>query len=958
MNKLLRRIGYMVAWVWAGLPLLLLCGLTSGLIGSMAGLYLVYSKDLPSIPDLRAYRPKTVSTFFAEDGSVIGLFYKEKRFPIDIGTLPDHVIQAFLAAEDSRFFSHSGLDFQGIIRALVQNIKDGTFSQGGSTITQQVTRNLLLSKEKKISRKVRELILSHRIEKTLSKREILGLYLNEIYLGKSAYGIESAAGTYFGKKAKDLNVAESAFIAGLAANPSKFSQQKNLEAALRRKDVILWRMAKAGFITDDEYHQATRLPLHFREDLPYPFEKVPYFTEAVRQYIVARYGEERLYNDGLQVWTTCDTELQQAATEALLNGARAWERRQGRPRGLVKRMDAGEVRAFLSGPGRGSFSVGEVVAAVVLDNPATKQTRQKKSHPNFQECLVGIPGNHRQWIRLPGGVPYRIHDLIRLRIIGLTDHAPEMELYDVPAVQGAVVCIENRTGFVRSLVGGLDFETSSFNRAVQALRQPGSAFKPIVFAAGLQWAGLTPHTLVIDEPIAVITSPSEPPWIPSNSDRSFLGVIPLSQALAYSRNIAAVKVFMETGADLIIQTARSMGISSRLRANPSLSLGASEVTLLELTGAYTAFPNNGIRLDPVLVKRVVDRFGRVLEDNTKVVVDPNQDAQKDATALDQSMPPDGNIGNKAQEESTTGSRSGLINELRSLADSRELDALDIETILERSFPRHRIPRQPVRVLNAETAYFMTKMLKETCISGTASMVAKLRRSDLAGKTGTTDDCSDAWFVGFNPTYTTGVWMGHDAKVSLGKKEYGATAALPVWMDFTRKLLQKDPIKDYPRPQQSTITAEARMEQGFEAWNSSDADENPTGYGYPKTVLSVDAAQLQSWWTMNPAMYNQASSFSGYATYATGFASHYGNSIYGQTLRLLSPYGEELGTGVLAQDEKGRVNIIPLMENSTHYNPQASEAWRSNNQPYSARQAPYWEGSIPYNSLLPYQGIVR
>jgi penicillin-binding protein 1A len=955
MNKMQRSMGSVFVWLGAGIPLLFICAFVSGFMGSLIGLYLAYSRELPSIPDLRAYRPKTVSTFFSDDGSVIGLFYKEKRFPIDINALPDHVVHAFLAAEDIRFFSHTGLDIHGIVRAFVQNFKEGAFSQGGSTITQQVTRNLLLTKEKKIRRKVKEAILAYRIEKTLSKKEILGLYLNEIYLGKGSYGVEAAAGSYFGKKAKELNVAEAAFIAGLVANPSKFSQQKNLEAALKRKDVVLGRMARAGFLTDDEYQAAVHLPLHFREELPTPFEKAPYFTETVRQYIIARYGEDRLYNDGLQVWTTCDVALQQAASEALLKGARAWERRQGRPRGLVKRLTSEETSVFLAQPIGKPYSVGEIAPAVVLDNQTVKLGRSKKTNMDFQECLVGMAGNERRWMSLPGGVPYRPHDLIRVRIVGLTERGPQLELYDVPAVQGALVCIENTTGYVKSLVGGLDFDASNFNRAAQALRQPGSAFKPIVFAAGIQWAGLTPQTLVIDEPIAVITGPNEPPWIPANSDLTFRGLMPLSQALAYSRNIAAVKVFMETGADQIIQTARAMGITSRLRGNPSLSLGASEVTLLELTGAYTVFPNMGIRLAPVMIKRVVDRFGRVLEDNTHVSVDPAQGAQEEGPLADPLAPPN-NAADQVSGRSTSMEGPGFINELRSMGESAEDAALHIEGLLEQSFPQQKFPRrEPQKVLDPLTAYSMISMLKQTCVNGTASAAAKLRRTDLAGKTGTTDDCTDAWFIGFNPTYTTGVWLGHDAKVSLGKKEYGSVAALPVWMDFMKKALHKEPVKDYPQPPQLLAASEPPTPQGFAAWNPPYPTLYHGGGLDAKPAVSVDAPLLQSWWGLNAGGSYGDPWFSG--QFASPSQSPYGDFYGGQTLRLLSPLGEDLGVGVLARDEKGRTTIMSLTEGYREAAPW-QQGWSGASDAYSFREAPHWEGTLPNNIQPPYQGIIR
>ncbi|MDQ1239280.1 MAG: penicillin-binding protein, partial [Thermodesulfobacteriota bacterium] len=700
MNKNSRlRLRSLLAWIGLGLPVLMVCAAVSGSLGITAGLYVAFSQDLPSIPDLRAYRPKTVSTFYADDGSVIGLFYKEKRFPISIASVPPHVVNAFLAAEDARFFSHTGLDIQGVFRAFVRNLKAGNFSQGGSTITQQVTRNLLLSREKKISRKVREAILAYRVEKTLSKSEILELYLNEIYLGKGAYGVESASGTYFGKNTKDLDVCEAAFIAGLAANPSKFSQAKNLHGAQRRKEMVLERMARNGFISEDEYQAAVRQELAFREELPTPFDKVPYFTEAVRQYIVSRYGENSLYNEGLQIWTTCDLGLQQAATESLIKGSRAWEKRQGRPRGLVKRLEAAEVQTFLARRSEESYSVGDVLSAVVTGNQTMKQTKQKKQSVDFQDCVIGLEGNRQERVRLPGGVPYRPNDLVRLRVAGTTDHGMELELLDVPPVQGALICIENRTGFVKSLVGGLDFDTSNFNRATQALRQPGSAFKAVLFAAALEYAALGPYSLVVDEPIAIISQSKDSPWIPSNSDGGFQGILSLSQALARSRNTTAVKVFLEAGAEGVIRMARDMGIRSALGKNPSLSLGASEVTLMELTGAYTVFPNLGMKMPPVLVKKVVDRYGRVLEDNTNRSLDLERLVSdgRNIFAKGVSLQPEGRVAGLGVEDTEMPGK-GFPTDVRGLSTIDKGPNLDIQSFLENSFPGRKLTRfSPERV---------------------------------------------------------------------------------------------------------------------------------------------------------------------------------------------------------------------------------------------------------------------
>lgn len=930
--------------------MLLVCAGTAGLLGVLAGLYMAFSRDLPSIPDLRAYRPKTVSTFYAADGSVIGLFYREKRFPISVGSLPPHVVNAFLAAEDARFFAHGGLDYQGVVRAFVRNLKAGNFSQGGSTITQQVTRNLLLSKEKKISRKVREAILAYRLERTLTKNEILELYLNEIYLGKGAYGVESASRTYFGKPAKDLDVTEAAFLAGLVANPSKYSQQRNLEAALRRKEIVLGRMVRNGFMGSDEYQTALQKELSFREDLPTPFDKVPYFTEAVRQYIISRYGESRLYNEGLQVWTTCDLQLQQTATDSLIKGAHAWEKRQGRPRGLVKRLEPAEVQSFLSRPPEGSYSEGDVISAVVMSNETLKQGKQKKKPADMQQnCVVALEGNKRQGVTFPAGVLYRPNDLVRFRIKGIHGEGLELELLDAPSVQGALICIENRTGFVKSLVGGLDFDTSNFNRATQALRQPGSAFKPVLYAAGLEYAGLGPYSAVVDEPIAILSQSKDSPWIPSNSDGGFQGMMPLSQALARSRNIPAVKVYLDVGAEGVMHMARSMGIRSAMGKNPSLSLGASEVTLMELTAAYTVFPNLGMRMPPVLVKKVVDRYGRVLEDNT--------DRSLNLQAIAQSNTPQAGaaadeLKGRHPQTAVEGFHNGPA-----FPNVGKGEISDIHAFLENSFPGGKpTAHSPEQVISPESAYLVASMLREACVTGTARSLSKLKRPDVAGKTGTTDDCTDAWFIGFNSTYTTGVWMGYDTKVSLGRREYGSVAALPIWTDFMKKAFENQPPRALPVPPYIVFRHDNQTLSGTPPLNAWQATPDfPDNYEV-KPAVSVDSGQLGFLFAGSDPVHWHLGILGNpfYHAYAANLTPS-----AGQALRLFSASGEDLGYGVPARDERGRFTIMPV------YGPREDWSSRGSSQAgifaypnTSYQQNPYWEGPSPNIHANPYHGMVR
>jgi len=902
------RISTFLVWAGAGIPVLVFCAVISGLLGAFLGLYLAFSSMLPTLPDLRAYRPKTVSTFYADDGTVIGIFYKEKRFPLPLADMPPHVISAFLAAEDARFFSHTGLDWIGVFRAFTKNLKAGNFAQGGSTITQQVTRNFLLSKEKKISRKVREAILAYRLEKTLTKNEILELYLNEIYLGKGAYGVEAAAATYFGKTTGELSVAEAALLAGLVSNPSKYSQSRNLEMALKRRELVLARMLRNGFISQEQYQLSKQDVPQFRENLPSPFERVPYFTEAVRQYIVAKYGEDSLYNQGLRVWTTCNLELQKTASEALIRGVKSWEKRQGRPIGLVRRLESSEVISFIKSSSTSLHNVGEMVLAVVVANNTAKKRKGKKVDSEFQECTLALRGDVRFKMELPGGIPYRMNDLLQFRVMENDQGRLSLEHLNIPPVQGAVVCIENSTGYVSSLVGGLDFEQSNFNRATQALRQPGSAFKPFVYAAALEWFSYSPSTVVVDEPIAVVIEPRNPPWVPTNSDGGFLGPITLTQALARSRNIAAIKLFMDVGMDSTIQMARNMGIKSPLGKNLSLCLGASEVTLLELTSAYTVFPNMGVRVHPVLIKKVVDRFGNVLEDNTRehlntaesTSLESSTSGTFDGLSTERSHP-------LAGDNSSGASRSGLIEEMRSLALKDFGTSPNVESFLATSFPSRPDSRPPMqRVLTPQSAYLMLSMLREACVVGTAASVSRLHRKDLAGKTGTTDDCADAWFVGFNPKYSAGVWIGYDAKVSLGRSEYGNVAALPVWMDFMKKTLQAEPFREYPIPsgivfrQESIPSASHRTRSLLEA-------EPDLGSGLvTKSVSPVDTTYFPLLAYRDPITGQSMD---------TGFAPmNYSGNMgywpgYSQTLRVLSPSGESLGHAYYARDDKGKTTML-------------------------------------------------
>ena len=928
----------LIAWIGAGIPLMLLLALLSGVAGGILGTYLVFSKDLPDIPDLRAYRPKTVSTFYADDGSVIGLFYKEKRFPISVDSLPPHVLNAFLAAEDARFFSHPGVDPIGVGRAVVKNLKVGNYAQGASTITQQVTRNFILSREKKFSRKIREALLAFRLEKTLSKKEILGLYLNEIYLGRGAYGIEAASAVYFGKKSTELTIPEAALIAGLVSNPTKNAPPKNMEGALKRREFVLTSMLRNNFITSEECNSGMVEVPKFRENLPTPAERTPYFTEAARQYILEKYGAQKLYDDGLQVWTTCDIRLQERAAESLLKGAQAWERRQNRPLGLVKRLKPIEVKDFLNAEPLAEPTIGSYVQAVVLETPKqAKKSKDKKHEVLSTSHRLAFQGGLYFNIDLEGGQAFRVNDVVEFKVVESSDGNVSLLQVKSPAVQGAVVCIENTTGFVRALVGGLDFEKSSFNRATQAHRQPGSAFKPIVFASALEWGAYSPRTMVYDEPIAVVIDPREPEWMPSNSDGGFLGPVDLKRSLAQSRNIVAVKLVMDVGPDAVIKMARNMGFQTAMGPNLSIGLGSSEVTPLELTSAYSVFPNMGARIPPKLVKKVVDRFGKTLEDNTQ----PSE--------LLKTFTVERNLRGNKSEIVVTGSNSTeqmshnyldqrLIASMRALEVASQSSGRS-EDLQYRKSPNSALITHglgAVQAMSPQTAYLMLSMMRETCVSGTASAAAKLKRIDLGGKTGTTDDCADAWFVGYNGKYTTGVWLGFDTKTSLGKQEYGGTAALPIWMDFMAEALRNEPLTAFAPPE-GVVFWEANAKPGpdnverlFEFGPDIDPSFNP------KQNCPIDSTYFV----------------------ATGYQDAYGPDMmnFGMqsmnhpgSLRILSPEGQTLGYGYPFRDETGRASLYkePAYAQTQDY----YQGFMPNQGNYYGRQNPYSQ-TMPGGSMRP------
>lgn len=771
-------------------PIILILQIPIGMLGGVLGAYLVYSRELPEIPDLNSYQPKTVSTFYADDGTVIGVFFKQRRFVVDLNQIPKHVIKAFLAAEDARFYEHEAVDWYGIIRAMGRNLAAGRITQGGSTITMQVTRNFLLSRERTFSRKFKEIILAYRLEKSWGKDKILHVYLNEIYLGDGCYGVEAAARGYFDKPVEHLSVAEAALIAGLVASPARFNPFKNKDLARQRQLTVLGRMLKAGFINEAQYQKAKDEPLTFRKEDVKPLDLAPDFTEVVRRYIIRKYGEQKLYNDGLKVFTTCRLDFQRRALEAMEKGLEEIKKRQ-KNLAILKWVQPSEISDLVQKRITPNLVEGRIYQGIVVKTvPAANN--EVILEVAFSKKLKGRVRLNKSTASI-----YRVGQVLALRFEKYEKNVPEFIPDDKPKLQGALVCIENNNGSVRAIVGGSSMEHFQFNRAIQARRQPGSAFKPIVYSVALEQKSYSPATIIIDEPIVVDVDGAEDEWEPRNSSGSFMGPMSFRRALELSRNICTIKILMDVGLGPVLDMANRMGITSPLGRNLSLSLGTSEVTLFEITSAYTVFPNGGVHVEPIFVKRVEDRFGNVLEDHSEIPIlesDPLKPVPRDefrefveaAENRTSSIP-----GAPVQAFS----RVAQNFQPRALKASANNNGSDIE-----EDDRLTDPPRVKAVMSPQTAYIMSSLLQGGVRQGTGARISQyLKRRDIAGKTGTTNNAEDTWFIGFNPDYTTGVWVGFDEKRPLGRREEGSRAAMPVWGYFMRDILKNKPEREFVVP---------------------------------------------------------------------------------------------------------------------------------------------------------------
>ena len=733
--------------------------LTIGVVGLLAGggaVWLLhgYSRDLPDYAQLADYRPPMVSRVHAGDGRLLAEFATEKRVFVPVSAMPRRVIDAFVSAEDKTFFEHFGIDLPGIATAAVRNLmRIGTDRRpvGASTITQQVTKNFLLSDAVSYRRKIREIILAFRIERALSKERILELYLNQIYLGSGSYGVAAAAINYFNKSLDELTLAEAAFLAGLPKAPNNYNPKRRPEAARARRDYVIRRMLEDGRIDEAEAAMARSGPVELRTPDEVTIARAEYFVEEVRRELAERFGEAQLYGGGLSVRTTLDPRLQVEADRALRKGLIAYDRRHGW-RGPVARLDPDRpVAAQIDPTNVPGLPDAWRLAAVEAVTGSTAEIRLISGETGT------IPLEGLRWARTRlkgqkrGPAVGRVSevlapgDVIAVERETEPDGAPgnSFALRQIPDVDGALVALDPHTGRVLALAGGFSFQASEFNRATQARRQPGSAFKPFVYLAALD-SGLTPSSLVLDAPFVIDQGPGVGKWKPANYTRRFYGPSPMRVGIEKSRNLMTVRVAQRVGMEAVAGYAERFGVVDRLPRLLSMALGAGETTLLRLTIAYAMLVNGGRKIVPTFLDRIQDRNG-------KTVFRHDERACPGCVGVpwtDQKEP--------------------------EVPDTRE------------------------QVADPGIAYQMVSMLEGAVERGTGRRVRAVGKP-LGGKTGTTNDSMDTWFIGFSPDLAVGVFVGFDSPKTLGLRETGSSVAAPIFRDFMKAALENEPATPFRIP---------------------------------------------------------------------------------------------------------------------------------------------------------------
>jgi penicillin-binding protein 1A len=692
-------------------------------LGATAGVLFVYNSDLPQVNSLEDYHPSLITEVYADDGhTLIGSFALERRVIVTWDEIPQVMKDAITSVEDQNFFTHWGIDFYGIARAGMKDIMAGRVVEGGSTLTQQLSKNLFLTPEKTARRKIQEMMLAIQIERFYTKQQILTMYCNLHFMGHGQYGFAAAAEYFFGKELKDLNIEEAAMLAAIPRSPPNYSPILHPDRALMRRNYAIDRMVAEKKITVAQGEEAKSHPIKLVEKKR-PDELAPYFVEELRRYLERKYGTFAVHEGGLKVYSTLNVDMQKASNTAVRMGTRDYDKRhgwRGAERNLISEgvpdLEAQELKDW-----KLPIRTNDIVPGIVTDLTKNGGASIKIGAYHAQLGLPDIA-----WTKAKAASEIlKVGDiaLFQIRSMNTADKKVEVTLEQKPKVQASFLAIQPQTGEIKAMVGGYDFDESKFNRTTQSLRQTGSSFKPFVYAAAVD-NGLRPDDTIVDAPVSFGS------YSPGNYDGKYEGTISIRRALGDSRNIPAVKTLAKLGVNNLIPYLRRFGITSKIEPVLPIALGAADVTLIEMVSAYSTFPNDGVRVVPQMITRVTDYEGNVLEEN---------------------------------------------------------------------FPELR------DVIPAETARIMVDLMQEPVRQGTATKAKELNRP-VAGKTGTTNDFTDAWFIGYTPSLVAGAWIGFDEKVTLGDKETGGKAALPMWMEFIREVYKDKPVEQFDVAPKESVTA--------------------------------------------------------------------------------------------------------------------------------------------------------
>lgn len=749
--------------------------------------YYYLRPTLPEVATIRQLKLQVPLRVYSRDGFLLGQIGEQRRLPVDYAAVPRPVIQAFLAAEDDRFFQHPGIDWQGMLRALFVSAGSLEVRQGGSTLTQQLVRTTLIENERTLRRKLREIFLSLTLENELTKEEILELYLNTVFLGQRAYGVAAAAETYFGKSLADLSIAEAALLAGIPQAPSRYNPVASREQAERRRAYVLRRMLELGFIDRAQQSAALAEPISGEMYGPRVEVEAPYVAELARQALFEKYGS-RIYTDGIRVVTTVDSRLQRAADIAVRSGVLEYDRRHGY-RGPAAKVELPPVEdprvieaALAARP-----TVGGLLPALVLAVDATGARVATRSRGEF-----ALPFDGMRWARRPrpdqsaGPAPAAPADVVaRGDIVYILPRGDgSAYLAQVPQAQGALVALDPHDGAIVALTGGFDYYASKFNRVTQARRQPGSGFKPFIYSAAIE-NGFTPASIILDAPVVYEAPPgtAEKDWRPENDDSRFYGPIRLRDALARSRNLVSVRLMRAMGVEVARDYTLRFGFPpEHVPSDLTAALGTAQLTPLEVVAGFAVFANGGFSVKPYLIERVEGPGGEVLMQAEPRIACP--DCAEDRA--DTAGPP---YGFTPSLRAVVGDDSGGATWMSDVGGSLAVAAAS---------------RAPL-VISPANAFIVSDMMGDVIRYGTGRRALALGRSDLAGKTGTSNDIRDTWFSGFNPDQVATAWVGFDQERTLGAQEQGSRTALPIWIYYMREALRGIPEHRLPMPE-GVVTA--------------------------------------------------------------------------------------------------------------------------------------------------------